>query len=190
MATLRETASSYADEIRERIAWVVVWKTGRGWNASAFWLSCDTDVFEDDDLPEVHKILEQDPNAVMINGYYCGHLGEDMNVNDLAAGIRWHYENGYNRLSDSTALPEEDNAQAIKVIYTFGSDERFPFRGGWVEIVAPSMRDAHAIFRKHYPDRTPGILNCSDYYTEQQFNESDMPITGNRGAFCHCKLSA
>lgn len=36
MATLRETASSYADEIRERIAWVVVWKTGRGWNASAF----------------------------------------------------------------------------------------------------------------------------------------------------------
>lgn len=39
MATLRETASSYADEIREGIAWVVVWKTGRGWNASAFWLS-------------------------------------------------------------------------------------------------------------------------------------------------------
>lgn len=84
----------------------------------------------------------------------------------------------------------EAKAETIKIFYTFGSDERFPFRGGWVEIVAPSMRDAHAIFRKHYPDRTPGILNCSDYYTEQQFNESDMPITGNRGAFCHCKLSA
>ena len=51
-------------------------------------------------------------------------------------------------------------------------------------------KEAHAIFREHYPDRTPGTLNCSDYYTEAQFKESDMLSTGNRGAFCHRKLSA
>ena len=78
----------------------------------------------------------------------------------------------------------------MKVFYTFGSDNRFPFCGGWVEIDADNMKQAHAIFRACYPDSEPGILNCSDYYTEAQFNDSDMQSTGNRGAFCHRKLSA
>lgn len=43
----------------------------------------------------------------MLNGYYCGHFGEDMTVAELAAGIRWHYENGYNLLDGSTAFPPE-----------------------------------------------------------------------------------
>ena len=43
----------------------------------------------------------------MLNGYYCGHFGEDMTVAELAAGIRWHYENGYNLLDASTAFPPE-----------------------------------------------------------------------------------
>lgn len=77
----------------------------------------------------------------------------------------------------------------MKVFYTFGSDERFPFQGGWVEVEAENMKQANALFRACYPDRTPGILNCSDYYTEQQFNASDMPTTGNRGAFCHRKIT-
>lgn len=76
----------------------------------------------------------------------------------------------------------------MKVFYTFGSDDRFPFCGGWVEIDADNMKQAHAIFRACYPDREPGILNCSDYYTEAQFKESDMLSTGNRGAFCHRKI--
>lgn len=78
----------------------------------------------------------------------------------------------------------------MKVFYTFGSDERFPFCGGWVEIEANSLKEAHAVFRAHYPDVTPGILNCSDYYTEEQFNDTDMPVTGNRGAYCHRRLCA
>ena len=77
----------------------------------------------------------------------------------------------------------------MKVFYTFGTDPRFPFCGGWVEIDADNMKQAHAIFRACYPDRDPGILNCSDYYTEAQFKESDMLSTGNRGAFCHRKIS-
>lgn len=78
----------------------------------------------------------------------------------------------------------------MKVFYTFGSDPGFPFCGGWVEVEASTMKEAHAIFRANYPDRQPGILNRSDYYTESQFNDSDMLSTGNRGAFCHRKLSA
>lgn len=78
----------------------------------------------------------------------------------------------------------------MKVFYTFGSDERFPFCGGWVEVEAPTMKEAHAVFRANYRDKTPGALNCSDYYTEAQFRNSKMMNTGNRGAFCHKKLRA
>lgn len=107
MAALNTIARDYADEIRDGIAWVIVWKTGRSWNATAVWLDPDTDTFEPDDLDTAREVLAKDPGAVMLNGYYCGHFGEDMTVAELAAGIRWHYENGYNTLDGSTAFPPE-----------------------------------------------------------------------------------
>ncbi|MDO4327702.1 MAG: hypothetical protein Q4E24_17040 [bacterium] len=76
----------------------------------------------------------------------------------------------------------------MKVFYTYGSDEKYPFYGGWVEVEADNMKQAHALYRAAYPDREPGILNCADYYTEEQFNRTDMPEVGNRGAFCHRKI--
>lgn len=107
MAALNAIAREWADELREGIAWVIVWKTGRSWNAQAVWLNCDDDTFEPEDLELARKVLEQDPNAVMLNGYYCGHFGEDMTAAELAAGIRWHYDNGYNQLDGSTSFPAE-----------------------------------------------------------------------------------
>lgn len=106
MASLREIAKDAADDIRDGIAWVVVWKAGRSWYGRAFWLD-DTDHFEADDMQTIKQIMERDENAVMLNGYYCGHFGEDMNVDEIAAGINWHYSNGYNLLKDSNAIPEE-----------------------------------------------------------------------------------
>ena len=38
-----------------------------------------------------------DPAAVVLNGYYCGYLGEDMSLDELTAGVRYHYENSYER---------------------------------------------------------------------------------------------
>ena len=98
MAAINAIAREWADEIRDGIAWVIVWKTGRSWNAQAVWLNCDDDTFEPEDLELAREILEKDPKAVMVNGYYCGHFGEGMTVAELAAGIRWHYENGCNML--------------------------------------------------------------------------------------------
>lgn len=71
-----------------------------------------------------------------------------------------------------------------KYYYTFGMDERFPFQGGWTEVIADDINNAHAVFRRKHPDRTPGILNCSDYYTEQQFRKSEMYGNGNLGRKC------
>lgn len=38
MAALHEIARQYADEIRDGIAWVIIWKTGRSWHAESVWL--------------------------------------------------------------------------------------------------------------------------------------------------------
>lgn len=78
----------------------------------------------------------------------------------------------------------------MKMYYTFGSDERYPFRGGWVEIEAPSVAAAHRAFRALYPDRDPDIalLNCADYYSESTFASTGMAQAGNLGAFCHRKI--
>lgn len=72
-----------------------------------------------------------------------------------------------------------------RFFYTFGSDERSPFQGGWVEVQAENLLEAHKIFRSYYPDRTLGCLNCSDYYTEFIFNAGNFLTEGNRGKFCH-----
>lgn len=104
MAALNEIAREYADELRDGIAWVIVWKTGRSWNATAVWLDPDSDTFEPYDLDTAREVLEKDPGAVMLNGYYCGHFGEDMTADEIAAGIRWHYENGYNQLADNNII--------------------------------------------------------------------------------------
>jgi len=53
-----------------------------------------------------------------------------------------------------------------------------------VEVIAPDRASAVKLFRSEYPDRTKGLINCSDIYTEAKFAESGME-EGNLGAFCH-----
>ena len=48
-----------------------------------------------DSYPEDRSRLEEiksiDPAAVILNGYYCGHLGEDMSLDELTAGVPVSY---------------------------------------------------------------------------------------------------
>ena len=113
MASLRNTVKDYQDELRDGIAWVAFWREGSSWNADYFYLEPD-DAIQALDRSRLEEIRETDPAAVMLNSYYCGHLGEDMNLDELAAGVRWHYENGYNQLSDF--LTEHDDRLPPEVI--------------------------------------------------------------------------
>ena len=99
MASLRDTVKDYQEELRDGIAWVAFWKEGRSWNAEYAYLGMD-DTLPPLDKSRFEEIRRTDPAAVMLNGYYCGHFGEDMNLDELTAGVRWHYENGFNLLSD------------------------------------------------------------------------------------------
>lgn len=110
MAALRDIARDVAEEIRDGIGWVIVYRTGRSWSALTLWSDLGSGEWETDDLNDAIGILKTDPDAVVLNGYYCGHFGEGMTIDEIAAGIRWHYEGGHNRLADYYEVEQGLNA--------------------------------------------------------------------------------
>lgn len=105
MAALKEVAREYASEIRDGIGWVIVYRTGRSWHALTVWSDLGNNEWETDDINDALEALRLDPRAVALNGYYLGHFG-DMTIDDIAAGIRWHYERGTNALADDDTLTQ------------------------------------------------------------------------------------
>lgn len=105
MAALKEIAREYADEIRDGIGWVIVYRTGRSWHALTVWSDLGNNEWETDDINDALEALRLDPRAVALNGYYLGRFG-DMTIDDIAAGIRWHYERGTNALADDDTLTQ------------------------------------------------------------------------------------
>ena len=104
MASLRDTVKDYQEELRDGIAWVAFWKTGRSWNAEYFHLEM-SDILYPEDRSRMEEIKQADPAAVVVNGYYSGYLGEDRNLDELTAGVRRHYENGYRAISGNLSKP-------------------------------------------------------------------------------------
>lgn len=105
MAALKEIAREYADEIRDGIGWLIVYRTGRSWHALTVWSDLSNNEWETDDINDALEALRLDPRAVALNGYYLGRFG-DMTIDDIAAGIRWHYERGTNALAADDALTQ------------------------------------------------------------------------------------
>ena len=105
MAALKEIAREYADEIRDGIGWLIVYRTGRSWHALTVWSDLSNNEWETDDIDDALEALRLDPRAVALNGYYLGRFG-DMTIDDIAAGIRWHYERGTNALAADDALTQ------------------------------------------------------------------------------------
>ena len=99
MASLRDTVKDYQEELRDGIAWVAFWKTGRSWNAEDFHLELG-DYLYPEDRSRMEEIKQADPAAIVVNGYYSGYLGEDRNLDELTAGVRRHYENGYSNIGE------------------------------------------------------------------------------------------
>ena len=112
MASLRDAVKVYQDELRAGIAWIAFWREGRSWSSDYLYLEMD-DTLTPEDRSRLQEIQHTDPAAVVLNGYYCGYLGEDMNLVELTAGVRRHYANGYNNIADfieahdNTLSPEQ-----------------------------------------------------------------------------------
>lgn len=73
--------------------------------------------------------------------------------------------------------------------FTYGTDENFPFRGGWTEVEAPNLDAAISLFRIYHPDRTPCIVNCASFYHAAAFERTIMFTAGNFGARCHERIT-
>ena len=57
--------------------------------------------------------------------------------------------------------------------YTFGTDPAFPYKKGWVEVRANTMKEADEKVRRRFPDRPghEGTLNCAFVYGEARWAE-------------------
>ena len=98
MASLRDTVREYLDDLRSGIAWLAFWREGRSWHGEAFHLDMSDYLYPEDKM-RLAEIQAADPKAVVVNGYYSGYLGEEMSVDELAAGVRHHYENGLSNIA-------------------------------------------------------------------------------------------
>lgn len=58
-----------------------------------------------------------------------------------------------------------------KFYFTFGSSSFFPHQNGYVIVWAKNLNEAFEIFKAKYPNKTPNCLNCSFYYTEEQWKK-------------------
>lgn len=175
MAALKDIAREYASEIRDGIGWVIVYRTGRSWHGLTVWSDLGNDEWETDDINAALEALRLDPRAVALNGYYLGHFG-DMTIDDIATGIRWHYERGTNALADDDTLTqaradiEAARQQAAEAGLPFSErlvegpeDEINPYTyDGSMTVAdyeaAQRARDAHAalveVVADHYPNAT------------------------------------
>jgi antirestriction protein ArdC len=106
MASLRDTVKQYQEELRDGIAWIAFWREGRSWNGEDFYLDTG-DSLTAEQKSRLEEIRQKDPTAVILNSYYCGYLAGDMTVDELTAGVRRHYENGYNDVVDFIAAHDD-----------------------------------------------------------------------------------
>ncbi len=106
MASLRDTVKQYQEELRDGIAWIAFWREGRSWNGEDFYLDTG-DSLTAEQKRRLEEIRQKDPAAVILNSYYCGYLAGDMTVDELTAGVRRHYENGYNDVVDFIAAHDD-----------------------------------------------------------------------------------
>ena len=57
-----------------------------------------------------------------------------------------------------------------KMYFTFGSDPGFPYgRDDYVLVEADSYRACLDKYKERHPNRTPGLINCAEYYTESSW---------------------
>ena len=161
MASLRDVVSEYQDDLRNGIAWLAFWREGRSWQAEAFHLDLDGTLYPED-RARLAEIQAADPRAVVVNGYYSGYLSEEMNVAELAAGVRHHYDNGLNNIAPfmeahSDELPPDVLEAAREKAHAAGLPfyER-PYRGDDID---PYTYDGH--------------MSIEDYELMQKLMEQD-----------------
>lgn len=61
-----------------------------------------------------------------------------------------------------------------KYYFTFGSHSFFPYQNGYVIVKADTLSKAIEKFRSRFPDRHLNTVNCSFWYTEEEWRNTAM----------------
>ena len=97
MPRLREVVGEYREELREGIAWVIIWKNENSWSGYPVWLLDDG--FEPEDEEMIQEILRTDRDAIIVNGYYSNGFYESASLEVMSQSALWNYTNHTNQLS-------------------------------------------------------------------------------------------
>lgn len=74
----------------------------------------------------------------------------------------------------------------MKYYFTFGSEGQI-YEGGWIIIIANSIKEAQDKFVRKYGSEAysaEGLMRYSMDYTEDKFRKLEMLKNGNLGKFC------
>lgn len=125
MATIREIAREYFDEMRLGIAHLALWKEGRSWHADLI-VAAEMDdngvpTFYTDDVDELREIVGKDPDAVLLNADFdnLGGGEEQMTIGSLAHFLPLRYEDRKGNLAEYLSIgrveewedPDRENAR-------------------------------------------------------------------------------
>lgn len=66
--------------------------------------------------------------------------------------------------------------------FTFGSWSHFPYQNAYLVVVAADYHDAIRGFREKHPDVNPDCMNCSDCYSEKQWERVGKHYADRRPA--------
>ncbi len=124
MASLKDQVREWRNAFRGQVAWMAVWKEGRGWGVTPLHPNYDETSagFEwcyKEDRREVRDILKTDPNAVLMNAYYCN-LGdvETDTLDDLVNAVKRQYENPCYRLANCDVAEWMNKTETTNTIET------------------------------------------------------------------------
>lgn len=98
MASIHMIAQIYSSDLKfSPDKWVIVWRHKDHWQAISVHRDLEAGMFDKFDVPEMRKALQQDENAVILNGRVCGVQKRGISAVDMASWIRQQYKDG-NRL--------------------------------------------------------------------------------------------
>lgn len=81
-----------------------------------------------------------------------------------------------------------------KFYFTFGRERRYPYLGGWTEVIAPNRWTAWLVFtalhHRKVADMPLPIANCSGMYSEAQWKTMKQSETlRHLGYGCHERIT-
>ena len=92
MATLRQEAQDVLTEARDGIAWIAIWKDGRGWCCMTFWPDVKDDAptlgFDDDETQQLVNIAKLDA-GLSLNSYYQTSGASRMNAHSRTPSVAY-----------------------------------------------------------------------------------------------------